>query len=463
MKKTWIQTLAHKRMGIHVLDEYNLLRDIRSKEDLSAFQNTYLAKLLVHAQDQVPYYHALLKNSAIISDGTVDFEQFRKIPFLTKDIIRSNQESLISGDYRSRKFYSNTSGGSTGEPVKFMQDNVYHAWELATNLYYFREILGIDPYAIKKVYLWGSLRDVLSSHSSIKSRIGHWIENIVFLNSFRMTQKDMEQYVAAINSYKPDLIYGYAGSLHELSRFAAKNQLRVHSPGYILSAAETLRDDMRADIEEVFGTRVFNWYGSREVGNLAGECTKGLMHTFDMWNYVEILDDMNQPVQEGEEGKVVVTNLFNYSMPLIRYEIGDLAIRGPAQCACGNILPTLRTVTGRTSDPFILENGTFIYGSFFNQLFFYRDWLQSFQVIQEDYKKLTIVVVPQKEINRQDQSIIEEKIRRVMGNDCEITWEMVDAIPKTTSGKHLYRISHVWRKLHQKPSEKLPGPQDISK
>ena len=95
---------------------------------------------------------------------------------------------------------------------------------------------------------------------------------------------------------------------------------------------------MRADIEEAFGTKVYNFYGSREVSNLAGECKKGLMHTFDFWNYLEVLDDNNQPVKEGEEGKVVVTNLVNYSMPLIRYEIGDLALRGPAQCTCGNNL-----------------------------------------------------------------------------------------------------------------------------
>jgi phenylacetate-CoA ligase len=148
---------------------------------------------------------------------------------------------------------------------------------------------------------------------------------------------------------------------------------------------------------------------------------------------LEVLDEYNQPVKEGEEGKVVVTNLFNYSMPLIRYEIGDLAIRGPDQCTCGNILPTLKTVTGRTTDPFILEDGTIIYGGFFNQLFFFKNWVRSFQIIQEDYKKIKIVVVLQNVINPQEQSIIEKQIRLVMGNDCAIIWEIVEEIPKTSS------------------------------
>jgi len=452
MNKKWIQNLAQKGIGTYFQDKYALLKSIRSKDDILAFQYSQLTKLLIHADENVPYYHNLLKESDIISDGVVNMENFRKIPLMTKEIIRSSQELLVSGDHTNRKSYYNTSGGSTGEPVKLMQDMVYEKWALATNYYYYKDILGIDWYTIKKINLWGSLRDLLNNNSSIKSKIGHWINNIVFLNSFRMTERDMERYIRVINSYKPELIQGYAGSLHELSKFAVKNKMSVHSPKYIISAAETLRDEMRTDIEATFGTRVYNFYGSREVGNLAGECTKGLMHTFDIWNYVEVLDDNNQPVKEDEEGKVVVTNLFNYSMPLIRYEIGDLAVRGPALCTCGNFLPTLKTVSGRTSDPFILEDGTIIYGSFFNKLFFFKNWVQSIQIIQEEYKKIKIVVVLQNAINPQEQSIIEEQIRYVMGNDCAILWEIVKEIPKTSSGKHLYRISYVWRKLHQKSS-----------
>ena len=463
MNKKWIQNLALKGIGTCFLDEYNLFKNIKNKDDLIKFQYSCLTKLLAHVGERVPYYQNLLKNFDIISDGIVNIANFQNIPLMTKEIIRSNQESLISTDYIHRKFYYNTSGGSTGEPVKLMQDQVYVKWGLAANFYYYKNILGIDWYNVKKINLWGSLQDILKNNSSINSMIHNWIYNQVFLNSFRMTEKDMEQYVRLINSYEPELIHGYAGSLHELSKFAGKNHLSIHSPHYIISAAETLRDEMRADIEEAFGTKVYNFYGSREVSNLAGECTKGLMHTFDFWNYLEILDENNQPVKEGEEGKVVVTNLFNYSMPLIRYEIGDLAIRGPDQCTCGNILPTLKTVTGRTSDPFILEDGTIIYGSFFNQLFFFKNWVRSFQIIQEDYKKIKIVVVLQNVINSGEQSTIEDNIRLVMGNDCAIIWEIVEEIPKTSSGKYLYRISYVWRKLHQKSSQKDSEQNDISK
>jgi len=462
MNKKWIQNLAQKGIGENFQNEYNLFKNIRCNDDIIKYQYALLINLLIHAEEKVPYYHSLLKNFDIISDGTVNIEKFQNIPLMTKEIIRSNPKSLISNDYINRRAYYQTSGGSTGEPVKLMHDKAYQKGRNAVNYYYYRDILGIDWYEIKKIFLWGSLRDILKNKPSFKSKISHWINNIVFLNSFRMTERDMEQYIGVINSYKPELIFGYAGSLHELSKFASKNHLHIRSPNYVVSAAETLRDDMRADIEEAFGTKVYNFYGSREVSNLAGECSKGLMHTFDFWNYLEVLDDDNRPVKEGEEGKVVVTNLVNYSMPLIRYEIGDLAIRGPVQCTCGCNLATLKMVTGRTSDPFIKKDGTILHTGYFTHLFYFREWIHSFQIIQEEYLKIRIRFVPCGVIKPQEKADIEEKIRFVMGNDCAIIWEIVEEIPKTSNGKYLYRISYVWREL-QKSSKKNAKQNTLSK
>ena len=454
MIKTLFQRGALKLVKPKFSDSYNQFRSIKHEEELVAFQNSHLVSILDHAYKNVPYYHNCLENLNIISGNTIDISRFRDIPLLTKNIIRANQQALISDDYMSRKWNYNTSGGSTGEPVRFVQDNVYSSWGGAANYYYYNDILGIDWYKARKVNLWGSLRDITRDSLDIKSRLTNWVNNYVLLNSFRMSEMDMERYIRVINSYKPDIVHGYAGSLYELSEFTIKNHCPLHSPKFVVSSAETLQDDMRVSIEEAFGTKVYNFYGSREVSNLAGECAEGLMHTFGFWNYIEVLDENNQPVREGEEGKVVVTNLFNYSMPLIRYEIGDLAIRGPNRCTCGCFLPTLKKVTGRTSDPFILEDGTIISGGYLTQLFYFREWIHSFQIVQEEYKKIkNVFFVSAGMVNNHEQFEIEEKIRLVMGKDCEVIWEAVDEIPKTSSGKHLYRISYVWRDLHDQPTQ----------
>ena len=427
------------------------INSIRDRESLVVFQQRHLKHLLKHALANVPYYQNVLKGLKIEMDEIIHLSSFQEIPLLTKGVIRANPNSLISNDYMNRRPSYNTSGGSTGEPVRFVQDKSYQSWSGAVNQYYYSEILGIDWFRSKKVNLWGHLREITHNRAGIKPKIGCWLTNTVLLNAFRMTPQDMERYISMINSYKPDLIHGYAGSLHELSKYAVKNNLNLYTPRFIVSTADTLRDDMRVEIEQAFGTKVYNFYGSREVSNLAGECPRGLMHTFDFWNYLEIVDEHNRPVKEGEEGRVVVTNLFNYSMPLIRYEIGDLAVRGPDQCGCGDFSHTIAKVTGRSSDPFVLEDGTVIY-SYFNQLFYFKDWIHSFQIVQEEYKQVKIFIRLQGKINQKDQLQIEQQMRLVMGHDCIIIWEIVDEIPKTSSGKYLYRISHVWRDLQKKSS-----------
>ena len=203
---------------------------------------------------------------------------------------------------------------------------------------------------------------------------------------------------------------------------------------------------MREKIETVFGTKLYDYYGSREVNGMAGECKYGFMHVFMfMKNYLEILDSSNQPVGEGEEGKVIVTNLHNYSMPLIRYEIGDMAVLGPEKCKCGNTLPTLKRITGRITDHFVKEDGTIVHGEYFTHLFYLKDWVRAFQVVQEDYSIIKILIVPEGKMNEPEKKDTVDKIKLVMGQDCKVIWEFVHEIPKTPQGKYLYTKSLVRR------------------
>lgn len=408
-------------------------------------QEIYLKDLLLHAYHNVPYYNRIFREIGIIKDADVDLSKFDTIPILTKGIMRKYHEELISKDYTTRRWYYNSSGGSTGEPIRFIQDGHYDKWVKATNKYYYQDMLGIDETHVKKVILWGSERDLFEGSIGLKAKIVNWLTNTVFLNSFRMTEEDMEHYIKIINSYRPELIRGYAGSLYELCRYAERKDLKIHTPKILACAAETLSDEMREKIEEVFEIKLYDFYGSRETSSLAGECKYGLMHIFMFNKYIEILDDRNQPVKEGEEGRVIVTALHNYSMPFIRYEIGDTAVLGPEKCECGNPLPTLKKVTGRITDHFIKEDGTIIHGEYFTHLFYLKDWVKAFQVIQEDYKKIRILVALKDGIKESEKKDIENKTKLVMGKDCEVIWDFVKEIPRTKSGKYLYTKSLVQR------------------
>jgi len=418
--------------------EYQEIKNIKTNEELLEFQEKYLTKLLTHTYENVPYYHYTLRKIGVINDGTVDLSKFNQIPILTKEIMRKHHKELISMDYAKRKWYYNSSGGSTGEPIRFVQDDLYGKWGNAANYYWYKDILGIDEPNVKKVFLWGSERDLFKGGFGSKANFINWLNNTLFLNSFRLTEEDMENYIKILNTYKPDLIRGYAGSLYELSRYAERKNKAIHKPNVIISSAETLKEEMREKIETVFGTKLYDFYGSRESNNLAGECKEGLMHILAFHNYVEILDNNCQPVKEREEGRVIVTNLHNYSMPLIRYEIGDIAERGPDRCKCGNKLPSFQKVTGRITDHLIKEDGTFISGSALTLTFNLIEWVRAFQIIQEEFKKVRILVVPNGMINDLDKNNINNKIKFLLGHDCKIEWEIANNISTTQSGKYLY-------------------------
>jgi phenylacetate-CoA ligase len=446
--KNSIRELISTIKGTSVKKEYQEIKQIHTIDKLEKFQKTYLERLLLHSYHNVPYYKNIFDKINLVTNQKVDVSRFHEIPILTKDLLRKHQKELISKDYQNRKWYNNSSGGSTGEPTQFMQDNYYVKWYGASNNYYYQDMLGINANNVKKAFLWGSPQDLFKGSIGFKNKMKNWFSNILFLNSFKMTENDMKSHIESINSYKPDLIRGYAGSLYELSIFSEKHALPVHTPKRLVCSAETLTSDMRTKIETVFGTKLYDFYGSRETASIAGECKDGLIHIFSFNNYLEILDNNNNSTFEGHEGRVIITTLHNYSMPLIRYELGDVAVPGPPSCSCGNFLPSLKKISGRLEDQFIKKDGSIVIGYFFVHLLGVlqnKGFLKKFQVIQEDYEQIKIRTIVNKELPESEKNEIEQKIRVTMGQDCKILWEFVDEMPKTSSGKFLYTQSLVKR------------------
>lgn len=441
--------------------QYELLQWI-DKEQLNALHQDRLKRLLTHAHRHVPYYREILHNAGIVNDaGTVNLENFSRIPLLDKSIIRQNYENLKSDDLTMRKWYENTSGGSTGEPVRLIQDQdnsvLIKAVEVLHDLW--------SGYSMceKKIILWGSERDLFAGKETSKIRLGRWLRNEIWLNAFRITPKQMYDYVKCINDFKPVQILAYAESIYELSRFIEREKLRVYHPRSIMVSAGTLHAHMRGTIERVFKAPVFNRYGSREVGDIACECEhhKGL-HIFPLTHYVEVLGQDGTPTDLGELGEIVITLLTNYAMPLIRYRIGDMGAWSENPCTCGRAWPLLKYVAGRVSDTFITKDNTQIHGEYFTHLFYFQDWVNKFQVIQEDYDLIHILIVPHEQISKtreshdKEISIITEKISLVMGKDCRVEFEFVNDIDPTASGKYRYTVSKV-------SEENIPLPQEIRK
>lgn len=409
---------------------------------LQRLQTERLARLLVQARDDVPYYRELLPDADTIAADPVG--ALLSLPILDKDTIRREGEHLCAQrPYAGLR--RNTSGGSTGEPATFYQDTRYRRWGRATKAL-FDGWTGYRPGQPKAV-LWAASRDL--DAVSGPRRIAERLKNRTLLNAYRMDPETMDAHLEQLRATPPSQLQIYAESGHELARHTLRRGIHVRGIGSVLSSAGTLFPDMRETIEKAFGAPVFNRYGSREVGDMACECERHRgLHVNPLTQYLEILDDDGHPTPPGTPGRVVVTSLTNHSMPLLRYAIGDLASWSSETCDCGREWPLLEGVWGRVTDHIRGTNGAVVFGGWLRQLLYPEDWIGQYQWVQhaEDHIRLRLIPVdgaPQNGRERDLLARLEPVIREQLGAGTQLEVDRVDEIPPSPSGKHLHVISEL--------------------
>ncbi len=412
-----------------------------TREENSNIQRKKLYALIEYASQNIPYYKRIIKKQNLrFSEDTI-FTDIKKYPLLTKDIIRKNFHQLYK--FRDNTYYRNTSGGSTGEPIILYQDGDYFAWNTATKVLF-------DEWAGRKigepiVSIKGMLQDILKSGQGFKLYLRQQLSGITILSTNRMTEKDKYQYVKWINHIKPSIILTY---IHELSRFIQEHHLAVYSPRAVMTTGSVLYPEVQARIEKVFRAPVFNCYGSREVGSMACNCEKSTgLHLVPDIHYLEILDNNGRGVKQGEAGNIVITLLTNYTMPLIRYKIGDIGILSDKNCQCGRESPLLAKVVGRIRSRFKNKFGDYINAGLFYSLFYFKENIRQFQVIQEttDLILINLVLIEKNKLKDMDKDFkeINQKIRKTMGHKITVKYNIVDEIKPSPSGKYMYIFSKV--------------------
>lgn len=448
-------------------DYYGLIKRM-STADPAAMSASLLTDLLTSVCDANEYYRGAFSGHLPSNWRDLPVEGIlNKLPTLTKQHLRDHFAALhTAGEFPDT--YRNTSGGSTGQPVVLTQDTNYSSWSNAAQGYYFREFLGVDMNDVKNIWLWGSERDLPRRRDGLAGNRHPEVfwRNQTLLNTFHATTDERWlDYIDFIARHRPYYVAGYAGSLYQMAKVARRHNVRLYRPKFVYSAAETLRDFMREEIEAQFNARVFDYYGSREVGAIAGECRSGRRHVFTMNNVVEVVPDptgsgnatptqvssdpapptMHQDGEPPPEGRILVTNLHNRAFPLIRFEIGDTGAMDadPATCPCGSRLPILDKLTGRVSDHFVRRNGALVHGEYFTHLFYFRPWVETFRVDQLAYDQIRVRVARSGPVDEDDVAEITSKIRAAMDDGCNVEWDYVDQIETSPQGKHLYTRSYV--------------------
>lgn len=409
---------------------------------LQALQMNKLARLVQHAYDNVPFYRRRFQEAGVQPAEIQSPGDLGRIPLLTREDIQHNQDTLLATSVDRQHLRENHTGGSTGHPLTFYQDRPFQDWMAAEGLRTYR----MAGYAMGErwAFLWGSDYDS-RSHTGWQGRLkDRLIYNVSWINTFDVTSDTLAEAAHRLACFRPRLLVAYVSSARLLAQLVQEKGIPLQLRA-LQTSAEVLTPDDRTLLAQTFGCNIFDRYGCREVYNIAHECDahQGL-HILAENNLVECLDGNGKPVPPGTLGRIVVTNLNNYAMPFIRYEVGDMGILSSQSCACGRGLPLLTSIVGRTADVITSPGGKLLHGEFFTHLFYKLAGVRQFRVIQETLPRLRIQIVPEPDFNQQEVcTFLEETIHQHGDPGFDIAFELCTDIPAGPSGKYRFTISHV--------------------
>ena len=413
-----------------------------SPERIRELQWKRLKTMLDHAYRTVPYYRGMFEQLDATPQDIRSPQNMAKLLTLTKSSIQQHLPDLISDSTDRSRLLEDHTGGSTGEPLTYYHDRHYEDWSMADKFRCYR-LAGWSP-GKRWAFLWGSDVDG-KQHEGWRWVVDRVFRNIVWVNMLGLAEEQLRGYFARLEGFHPELIVGYVSSLKMLCDFMRHNDLVGQlSPINVQSSAEPLTPADRTLIEETLGCPVFDRYGGREFSNLAHECEahEGL-HILAENNYVEVMNG-DRPAQPGEVGRIVVTNLCNFGMPFIRYEMGDLGVLAGQPCSCGRGLPLIKSIKGRTYDNVVCPSGKIMYGHVFTMLFYGLSGVRQFQVVQTDIDRLVVRLVLMDDVSYEELTdTLAREIHRVTDKGFEISFELRDNISPLRSGKRRYVISHI--------------------
>jgi len=425
----------HRLTGSRLPHYYRqYLRDDRERRYPD--QVELLGRVLRHAVGTVPYYREVAGDGPEAVDDPEAF--LKRFPVLTKETIRREFDRLKSTSGDCTHWYENSTGGSTGEPITLIQDAEHRARIVAIQEVYSTWAGG--GLGRPQLYIWGSERDIMLGHETLRNRFANRLLNRRMLNAFRLDRDEMREFLEVARRGPPKLVVAYSQAGFEVARFAAEEHITVPRQLGVIATAGMLYDDMRTQIEQTFGCRVFSRYGSREIGDIAGECEHGTgLHILPWCSYVEVLDANGAPAPPGVEGDLVLTGLTNDAMPLLRYQIGDRGVRAADEpCPCGRPGPRLARLTGRTVDTFLTPTGAYVAGGYFVQLVSPKPWVERFQILQRSPTEVEYLLVVRGEERAGDRDEIVRGTRDALGDECNVSFRVVDDIEASASGKRHY-------------------------
>lgn len=398
-----IKLVGRKIWGVQILRYLlEIKKNLRMGEsEVRNYQDSKLRRLVSHAFETVPFYEELLNKNKIDPNSIQTISDLNKVPIINKDMLREVPfNEKISRSYFKRPLINYLTSGSTGKPFTIYVSEEGEKKRIAN----FYRIFFLHGYNI-----FDKTARVVGMVGVVRTR---WFNRLGLLRKAKVPYDcSIGDQVQFIVNYKPDIIEGYPSRLNLIAQHIGDNHIKIRRPKAVITNSETLFPDIRKRVEEAFGVEVTNVYDSWEFGQIAWECQKhnGLHFNSDSL-IVQIIKD-NRESEDGQPGEIVVTDLDNYAMPLIRYNIGDIGIKSRRKCDCGVAFPLLETILGRSNDFLFSPKGEEIPPLIIDQIVKAHKGISEFQIVQNSREALTIEIVASKDYDYNSDVQIQRRLK----------------------------------------------------
>jgi phenylacetate-CoA ligase len=293
-----------------------------------------------------PFYRELV--------GEKDFNNWDELPILTKKNLQKPLQKRLSSGYTLKNIYRNKTSGSSGNPFIFAKDKYCHALTWASNIYRFGWY-GIDFNTSYQARFYGIPMDFIGNK---KERFKDFLSNRFRFAIFDLSDAVLEGFLTHFRHKKFDYINGYTSSIVLFAKYLQRKNIVLKdicpSLKVCMVTSEMLFEDDKLLLEKQLGIPIINEYGASELDLIAFQNPEGEWQVNSETLFVEILDENNAILPYGQEGRIVITSLFNKAHPFIRYEIGDIGVLDEKSSLQK---PILKKLIGRTNDVAILPSG----------------------------------------------------------------------------------------------------------
>lgn len=415
------------------------LAELRRTQWLSAdrileLQLRRLRRLVQHAHQHVGYWREQLQAAGLAPDAIRSLDDVRRIPMLGKDALRENLYfDLLAVNSNKRKITKVVSCGSKGEPLPLFVDRLQLDLRWA-NRVRAAEWTGFRA-GDRHVRVLCSTAP-LGATDILRALLGGMLAGARLVRAPALDEQTLRAIVGRLARDRPGLLEADGETLAIVSHFLRARGIAGRGARAVASAGQTMPDAARAIIEHELGAPLFDTYRTGELGAIAQECDAHAGYHVNAESYlVEVLRD-GRPAAEGELGEVVVTDLNSFSVPLLRYRIGDLAVATTRACPCGRGLPLLPRIVGRPPAAVLAADGRYVPAGAFADVFDRYDYaIRRYQVVQERADAIEVRLVRRSRFTAETERAIRATLTRVVGSATTIALTFVDAIAPDPDGR----------------------------